>query len=61
MNLTKVRSGNVSSNTLEILAREKIDMVITDMRMPEMDGYQLLQKVKELYPTSLRIILSGYA
>ena len=46
---------------LEILATEKIDMVITDMRMPEMDGFQLLQKVKELYPTSLRIILSGFA
>ncbi len=51
-------SGN---EALEILTVEKIDMVITDMRMPEMNGYQLLQKVKELHPSSLRIILSGYA
>lgn len=46
---------------LELLETEQIDMVITDMRMPEMDGSQLLHKVKELYPNSLRIILSGYA
>jgi len=46
---------------LDILATEKIDVVITDMRMPEMDGNQLLEKVKVLYPDSLRIILSGYA
>ncbi len=45
---------------LEILATEKIDMIITDMRMPEMDGCQLLERVKKLYPNSLRIILSGY-
>jgi len=51
-------SGKIA---LEILATEKIDMVITDMRMPTMDGYQLLKKVKELHPGSLRIILSGYA
>lgn len=46
---------------LEILAVEKVDMVISDMRMPEMDGCQLLTQVKELYPDSLRIILSGYS
>jgi len=53
-----VQSGK---EALEILTTEKIDMVITDMRMPEMDGCQLLQKVKELQPSTLRIILSGYA
>lgn len=57
----EVFTAESGKRALEILAREKIDMVITDMRMPEMDGYQLLQKVKELHPTSLRIILSGYA
>jgi len=51
-------SGN---EALEILATEKMDMVISDMRMPGMDGCQLLQQVKELYPSCLRIILSGYS
>jgi len=45
---------------LEILEQEKIDMVISDMRMPNMDGYQLLSKIKEKHPLVLRLILSGY-
>jgi len=57
----EIFTAGSGKEALELLETEKIDMVITDMRMPEMDGCQLLQKVKELYPRSLRIILSGYA
>lgn len=46
---------------LFILENEKIDLIITDMRMPEMDGYQLLKQVRNLYPGTMRVILSGYA
>ena len=46
---------------LEILVREPFDMVVTDMRMPGMDGCQLLTRVQELYPRLVRIILSGYS
>jgi HD-like signal output (HDOD) protein len=45
---------------LEVLAREPFDVVVTDMRMPEMDGAALLEKVRELYPRTGRIVLSGY-
>jgi HD-like signal output (HDOD) protein len=45
---------------LEILKVEQIDVVITDMRMPSMDGTMLLSKVKKYYPQTLRLILSGH-
>lgn len=39
----------------------KFDVVVSDMRMPGMDGVALLQRIKELYPAAARIILSGHA
>lgn len=57
----EVFTAGSGEEALEILADEKIDLVITDMRMPVMDGYQLLEKIKELHPNTLRIILSGYS
>lgn len=41
------------------LAIEPADVVISDMRMPSMDGAQLLAEVKRLYPQAIRFILSG--
>ena len=38
-----------------------IDLVISDMRMPEMNGAQFLEKVYELYPDTVRILLTGYS
>ena len=46
---------------LKLIENTEIDMVISDMRMPILDGYQLLSIVKEKYPKIIRIILSGYA
>ncbi len=46
---------------LEILASEKIDLVISDMRMPEMDGTQFLEQVKNRWPDTPRLLLTGYA
>lgn len=46
---------------LEILDARPFDVIITDMRMPGMDGHQLLEKVKQEHPEVVRIILSGYS
>lgn len=47
---------------LEILAAEgDIRMVISDYRMPEMTGVEFLRQVNERWPTTMRIVLSGYA
>lgn len=46
---------------LEIMARETVDLVISDMRMPEMTGAQFLEQVREKWPDTIRILLTGYA
>jgi HD-like signal output (HDOD) protein/CheY-like chemotaxis protein len=44
---------------LEALDREPFDAIISDMRMPSMDGVQLLERVKERHGGVVRIVLSG--
>jgi HD-like signal output (HDOD) protein len=46
---------------LEFMASEDIDVVVSDMRMPGMDGAALLTIVKEQYPHAIRIMLTGQA
>ena len=46
---------------LAAMAGSTFDVVVTDMRMPAMNGAQLLNQVKQLYPTTVRLILSGHA
>jgi response regulator RpfG family c-di-GMP phosphodiesterase len=46
---------------LEILAAEPVDVVVSDMRMPEMDGAAFLEQVRERWPDVGRILLTGYA
>ena len=46
---------------LEILAAGPFDAVVTDMRMPGMDGAELLDEVKRRHPHVVRIVLSGQA
>lgn len=47
------------AQALELLERQHFDVVVTDMRMPGMDGPQLLAEVKKRRPDTLRFVLSG--
>jgi len=46
---------------LQQIKEESFDLVITDLKMPEMDGIQLLKKIKEESPSTEVLILTGYA
>lgn len=43
------------------LEKTPVDLVISDMRMPEMDGATFLRQVRERWPAAIRILLTGYA
>ena len=44
----------------ELLALHAVQVILCDQRMPVMNGTEFLSKVKEMYPDTMRIILSGY-
>jgi HD-like signal output (HDOD) protein len=48
-----------ASEALTLFAESPFDVVMTDMRMPGMDGADLLMQVRELNPATVRIVLSG--
>ncbi len=50
-----------ASEALAFLATEPVDVVVSDMRMPGVDGAEFLSQVKRTYPDAIRIALSGYA
>ena len=49
------------AQAVEALEGGHFDVVVTDMRMPGMDGAELLRIVRERWPDAIRIVLSGYA
>ncbi|GGF69497.1 response regulator [Alteromonas lipolytica] len=46
---------------LEILAKKPVHVIISDMKMPQMTGAELLEKVAEKYPDTFRVVLTGFA
>ncbi len=54
-----MRFVNSGAEALEELSQSDFDVIVTDMRMPNMNGLELLQHVKERYPHVLRFVLSG--
>jgi DNA-binding NtrC family response regulator len=45
---------------LELLKQNEVHVIVTDMRMPEMSGLELLKIVRREYPHIVRVVLSGY-
>ncbi len=45
---------------LELLQQQEVGVIISDQRMPEMTGVEFLSEVKKLYPSTVRMVLSGY-
>jgi len=57
----RILMANDANRALEVLEIEDVDLIISDMRMPGMNGAQLLNKVREDWPWVVRILLTGYS
>ena len=56
----RVLTASGGQEGLELLALHKVQVIISDQRMPGMTGTQFLGIVRELYPDTIRMILSGF-
>ena len=54
-----LEAGN-GLEALEVLAREPVSLVFTDLRMPTMDGIELLRRARPRYPSTIFIVVSAY-
>jgi len=56
--ITCVDSGR---GALDVMAREPIDLLLTDIMMPEMDGLKLIRHVRQDFPEVIPMVMTGYA
>jgi HD-like signal output (HDOD) protein/ActR/RegA family two-component response regulator len=56
-----VRFATSGDDALAQLEEEPADVIVSDIQMPVMNGALLLARIQELYPATIRIVLSGYA
>ena len=57
----EVHTATHGNAALDIVRQHRIDVVVSDQRMPQITGVELLGKIKELSPNTMRILLTGYA
>ncbi len=53
-------TANSGAQGLQRMAENAVDVIISDQRMPGMTGVEFLRRAKELYPDTVRMVLSGY-
>jgi two-component system response regulator PhcR len=57
----RIKTASSGAEALELLARDDVAVLLTDQRMPEMSGDELLRAVKERYPQVVRVVITAYA
>jgi CheY-like chemotaxis protein len=56
----RILTATGAEAALDILGRQDVQVVISDQRMPGISGTELLSRVKDMYPHTVRMVLSGY-
>ncbi|WP_152049607.1 response regulator [Tautonia marina] len=56
-----VLRAHSAAEAIELMAQHEVEIIMTDQRMPEVSGVEMLQKVKSRYPEAIRMLFTGYA
>jgi len=56
----RILTAICAEDALDILGREQVHVILSDQRMTGMTGTELLSKVKDMHPDTVRIVLSGF-
>lgn len=57
---SRIETVESGEEALDKLKKQEFDIVLSDYRMPKMTGVELLTKVKDRYPNTLRMLITGY-
>ncbi|MGF1528918.1 MAG: response regulator [Candidatus Competibacterales bacterium] len=60
-NQYRVLTANSGREALEILRREPVQVLVSDQRMPAMTGAELLSQARQVSPTTMRLLLTGFS
>ena len=56
-----ILTAESGAEALALLEKERVDLVICDMRMPQMSGAEVLEQIRSKWPDVVRILLTGYS
>jgi response regulator RpfG family c-di-GMP phosphodiesterase len=56
----KILTASSPLVAFELLAQHPVQVILSDQRMPEMSGTEFFSRVRQLYPETIRIVLTGY-
>lgn len=56
----RILTAESPAAAFELLAQQPVQVIISDQRMPDMSGTEFFARVKQMYPKTVRIVLSGY-
>jgi CheY-like chemotaxis protein len=56
----KVQTAGTPMEALDLCGKQRFDVVVTDYKMPKMDGVEFIGRLRKLHPTSAVILISGF-
>ncbi|MHC4779138.1 MAG: serine/threonine protein kinase [Planctomycetota bacterium] len=61
MGIGEIRVASRGEEAIQTLMREKVDVMLLDLRMPGMDGYEVARRALQVWPNLIIIVVTGYA